>query len=199
MGKPEILLASASPRRRELLEQIGVDYRLVRVDVPEAPAAGESPEEFVLRVSLDKARAGREALHAAGAPGADLALPVLGADTAVVLDRDVLGKPRDREDAMAMLERLSGRTHTVLTGVALVREREATRLSVNRVTFRSISPAERTAYCDRGEALDKAGSYGIQGLAAVFISRVEGSYSGVMGLPLFETAELLNEFGIELL
>lgn len=192
-----IYLASASPRRRELLEQIGVRYRLLCVDIPEQPGAGESPEEFVLRLALEKARAGRELLKS-GDNYPDTGGPVLGADTVVVLDGDILGKPGDREHALAMLSHLSGRTHQVLTGVALVGSAgdESSRLSVSRVSFRNITLDEIESYWESGEPADKAGGYAIQGLAAAFIERLEGSYSGVMGLPLFETAELLGEYGL---
>ncbi len=187
----DIYLASASPRRRELLGQIGVRYELLKVDVPELRDPAESPEEYVLRVALAKARAGSALLKA------DDSHPVLGADTAVVLGHEVLGKPRDRDDALAMLRRLAGREHLVLSGVALVGgDQEQSRLSVSHVRFRPIGDDEALAYWHTGEPADKAGSYAIQGLAAMFIERLEGSYSGVMGLPLYETAQLLAQFGI---
>ena len=188
----DIYLASASPRRRELLEQIGVCYRQLPLDVPEVPAAGEVPEMYVLRVALEKARAGRTTL------AADDNIPVLGADTAVVIDGEVLGKPRDRKDALAMLARLSGRWHQVMSAVAVVgtEGEELSRLNVSNVQFRVVAHEEAEAYWQSGEPVDKAGGYAIQGRAAVFIERLEGSYSGVMGLPLFETAELLERVGI---
>jgi septum formation protein len=174
----DIYLASASPRRRELLEQIGVRYALLKVDVPELREPAESPEEYVL---LE--------------PGESR--PVLGADTAVVLGNEVLGKPRDRDDALAMLKRLAGGEHLVLSGVALVdRDQEQSRLSVSHVRFRPIGDDEALAYWHTGEPADKAGGYAVQGLAAMFIERLEGSYSGVMGLPLYETAQLLAQFAI---
>lgn len=188
---PLLYLASASPRRRDLLEQIGVAYRPLAVTVDETPRRGESPEIYVLRLALDKARAGHARLPAAEAGW------VLGADTSVVVGGEILGKPRDRAEGVAMLRRLSGVIHHVYTGVALVgQDREGTRLSVSAVSFRSLSPQECEAYWRSGEPAGKAGGYAIQGRAAMFISRVEGSYSGVMGLPLFETAELLREFGL---
>ena len=188
----DIYLASASPRRRELLEQIGVRYRQLRVDVPEVPQPQEVAEMYVLRVALAKARAGW-ALLAAGER-----MPVLGADTAVVSDGAVLGKPRDRSDALAMMARLSGQWHQVISAVAVVgpEGEEHSRLSVSAVQFRPVTREEAEAYWQSGEPVDKAGGYAIQGRAAVFIERLEGSYSGVMGLPLFETAELLERFGI---
>lgn len=190
-GAPQLYLASQSPRRRELLQQIGVTHEVLAVTVDETPHPGETAREYVVRVALEKARAGRALL----APGH--ALPVLGADTSVVVADTVLGKPVDRADAIAMLTRLSGGTHAVLSAVALVGPGgEATRLSTSHVTFRTLTERECAAYWGTGEPADKAGAYAIQGLAAVFIARLEGSYSGVMGLPLYETAELLKESGI---
>lgn len=190
---PRLYLASASPRRGELLAQIGVAYERRRVAVDEGVQVGESPEAFVVRVALDKARAGLQALPVA----AEVPVRVLGADTVVVVDTVILGKPCDRTQALAMLRLLSGRTHRVLSGVALVGGgHEATRLSTSRVCFRDIDEAEARDYWASGEPADKAGGYAIQGRAAVFIVRLEGSYSGVMGLPLYETAELLYEAGI---
>ncbi|BAZ93396.1 uncharacterized protein FOKN1_0996 [Thiohalobacter thiocyanaticus] len=187
-----ILLASASPRRRELLNQLGVPHRAVPVDIDETPLPGEPVEALVCRLALDKARA------LAAKTVAEL--PVLGADTLISLDGRPLGKPADRADGMAMLAQLSGREHEVLSAVALVvGGREALRLNRNRVRFRELEPAECAAYWTTGEPADKAGAYAIQGRAAMFVSRLEGSYTGVMGLPLFETAELLREAGVALL
>jgi septum formation protein len=188
--RTSLYLASASPRRRELLKQIGVAYRLAAVTVDETPYPGEPPEKYVIRLALDKARAAR-----AGLP-ADEEAWVLGADTCVVVDDEILGKPGDRAEGIAMLRRLSGETHHVYSAVALVSgEREGSRLSVSAVSFRPVSPQECEDYWRSGEPADKAGGYAIQGKGAMFVSRLEGSYSGVMGLPLFETAELLREFG----
>lgn len=183
----DIHLASQSPRRRELLAQIGIRHDVVAVAVDENTRPGEAPAEYVLRLALAKARAGR-ALRSDR--------PVLGADTAVVTDDEVLGKPRDRSDGIAMLARLSGREHRVLTAVALVGEREETRLSVSHVRFRAVEAAEAAAYWATGEPADKAGGYAVQGLGAIFVESIAGSYSGVMGLPLFETGELLRRAGI---
>jgi septum formation protein len=191
--RPRVYLASRSPRRRELLHQIGVAHRLLDIEVDERVREGESPSDYVLRVSQDKAVAGLEACHGAAK------LPVLAADTCVVTDNQMLGKPADREEGLWMLRRLSGSTHRVYTAVALDNGRLATRLSVSEVSFRPLSEAEIAAYWASGEPADKAGGYAIQGLAAQFIRELRGSYSGVMGLPLFETAELLAEAGIELL
>lgn len=192
--EPDIFLASESPRRRALLEQLGVRYEAVSQDVEETLDPGESPEVFVIRLALEKARAGLANL------GQKPVRPVLGADTVVVLDDEVLGKPRDESDALSMLEQLSGREHRVLTGLAVVDdENEATRLSVSTVTFREIPENERRAYWESGEPRDKAGAYAIQGRGGVFVERLDGSYSGVMGLPLFETGDLLGEFRVDYL
>jgi septum formation protein len=194
MGEtPQVFLASASPRRQALLTQIGIGYTLLHAEVDEAWLPGEPAEDYVRRVALEKARAGRALLS--GQAG----LPVLGADTAVVADGRIMGKPRDRDEGIDMLLSLSGRSHQVLSAVALSAAREAVRVSESRVTFRTLTRAQCAAYWDTGEPLDKAGGYAIQGRAAVFVSRLEGSYSGVMGLPVYETAELLREFGIEVL
>jgi septum formation protein len=183
----DVHLASQSPRRRELLAQIHVRHDVIAVAVDETPRAGEAPAEYVLRLALVKARAGHRLRPDR---------PVLGADTAVVLDERILGKPRNRQDAAAMLAQLSGREHRVLTAVALVGEREETRLSVSHVRFRPIDAAEAAAYWATGEPADKAGGYAVQGLGAVFIESIAGSYSGIVGLPLFETGELLRRAGI---
>lgn len=191
MTAPPLLLASRSPRRQALLAQIGVRFRTVAIDIDETPGARESPADFVCRLALEKAETGRRHCGTSAA--------VLGADTTVVVDGDMLGKPRDAAHAEAMLERLSGRGHHVFTGVALTIKATELRLSESRVWFRPTTARERAAYCATGEPLDKAGGYAIQGLAAVFVSRLEGSFSGVTGLPLFETAELLSGAGIDIL
>ena len=198
MSGPQIYLASTSPRRRELLAQLGIRFEVVSQDIPEIREGHETPEQYVERLALAKARAGLIVL------GKGASAPVLGADTAVVVDNEVLGKPRDEQDALAMLERLSGRSHRVLSAVAVVarvdlgQDRHLVKTSESHVVFRSTTADERKAYWLSGEPADKAGAYGIQGLAAVFIERLVGSYSGVMGLPLYETAELLRRFGIEI-
>jgi septum formation protein len=185
-----VYLASASPRRRELLRQIGVPFRLIAGEVDEGLLQDEIPETYVSRLAAAKALAGWQIGRKADAP-------VLAADTAVVFDGRILGKPLDRNDAEHMLLRLSGRTHEVLTAVALRSDAGLeTRVSRSWVTFRTIDAAEARAYWDTGEPCDKAGGYAIQGYAAVFVARLEGSYSGVMGLPLFETAELLKLAGL---
>src|ERR1700722_5348673 len=190
MSSDFVYLASGSPRRRELLQQIGVSFRLVGRSVDETVRLAENAPAYVLRLAAAKADAGWQTSGAGDAP-------VLAADTAVVLDGKILGKPADRQDAEAMLRQLSGRTHEVLTAIAL---RTAggveSRISRSEVTFRRIAADEAGDYWETGEPGDKAGAYAIQGLAAVFISDLRGSYSGVMGLPLFETAELLDQAGV---
>lgn len=186
-----LYLASGSPRRRELLTQIAVPFLTQIAPIDENALPGESPIAYVERLARAKAQAGLAAL----ADTADAV--VLGADTAVVLDGRILGKPVDRDDGLATLSALSGRTHQVLTAVALVsRERLESRVVTSQVTFRALNQAEIEAYWASGEPQDKAGCYGIQGLAAVFVSQLHGSYSAVVGLPLCETAALLAEFAI---
>lgn len=193
MSSGRLLLASRSPRRRALLAQIGVPHGVLDIEIDETPRPAESPGACALRLASAKALAG--AAHADCQP-ADV---VLAADTLVVLDGRLLGKPRDRNEGLAMLADLAGRSHQVLTAVALVAAgRLESRLCRSTVTFRDITVAERERYWASGEPLDKAGGYAIQGLGAVLVARLEGSYSGVMGLPLFETAELLGPAGIDI-
>lgn len=188
----DLCLASASPRRQELLQQLGFRFALLRgIDVDETPRAGEGAAALAERLARAKALAGWERA------GPRDRAPVLGADTVVVAGRRILGKPADRADFVAMLGALGGRDHQVLTAVAVTDgERLRTRLSRTRVRMRRISHAELDAYWATGEPADKAGGYAIQGHAAAFIARIEGSYSGVMGLPLYETAQLLAGFGV---
>lgn len=187
----ELFLASASPRRRELLAQIAVPCVTQIASIDENPLPAEPAAAYVERLAREKACAGLLAL------GGRKDAVVLGADTAVVLDGRILGKPTGFAESRAMLQALSGRSHQVMTAVALVSGgREAARVVSSEVSFRPISEAEIEAYWASGEPRDKAGSYGIQGLAAVFVNRLQGSYSAVVGLPLCETAELLGEFGI---
>jgi septum formation protein len=189
----DIILASASPRRQELLSQIGVRFRQQVAEVDESRFENESAGDYVARVALEKARAIQ------GQFGHD-GMPVLGADTAVVIDDRVLGKPDNADHAGAMLRMLSARMHRVLSAVAVIRgDREAVQVHESSVWFRSLSASEIDAYWRSGEPRDKAGAYAIQGIGAIFVERLEGSYSGVMGLPLFETARLLRAFGIRVL
>lgn len=193
MPFPQLYLASGSPRRAQLLDQLGVDYAVLSVDVDETRTSDETPVQFAERLALDKARAGLLSVPA------ESPCPVLGADTIVVVDDTVMGKPADCTEAIDMLMTLSGRYHEVITAVALVAQHEAVVSQSSRVAFRTLTLEECVAYWDTGEPCDKAGSYAVQGLAAMFISRLEGSYSGVMGLPLYETAELMRQFGITIL
>ena len=186
---PSLILASASPRRRELLEQIGLSFQVHPVDIDETPHEGEAADLYVLRMAREKA------LACLGGHGVDNAL-VLGADTSVVMEGRIMGKPRDRQQARAMLERLSGRRHHVMSGVALaagdaVRERVVS----TAVAFRRLSEPEIEAYLATDEPWDKAGAYGIQGRGGIFVERIEGSYSAVVGLPLEATADLLSQTG----
>lgn len=188
-----LYLASASPRRQELLRQLGVSFEVRPSNLDEVRVPGESPEAYVQRVAADKARHVARQLEADGVSSA----VVLGADTEVVLGDEVLGKPRDRAAAQAMLVRLSGHTHRVLTGICLVTPAgEHRALSESRVSFAPLAPEEIEYYVATGEADDKAGGYAIQGRAAGFIARLEGSYSGVMGLPLHELREILKQAGV---
>jgi septum formation protein len=191
MNAPQLILASASPRRRELLTQIGIEFQQQVADIDETQRPGELPIDYVSRMALEKART----VHAV----AQADVPVLGADTSVVIDGRVLGKPADYPHAHEMLRQLSGRSHEVLSAVALVYGREAVAVNQSKVWFRDIGDSEIEAYWRSGEPRDKAGAYAIQGLAATFIQQLEGSYSAVMGLPLYETARLLQEFGIQIL
>ncbi|MBR9830374.1 MAG: septum formation inhibitor Maf [Oceanospirillales bacterium] len=184
----ELILASASPRRRELLTQIGVSFRCDPVDIDETPTAQESARDYVERLALEKAQA---CLHRHGDA------VILGSDTSVVVDGCILGKPVDEDDAVQMLQRLSGRCHQVMTAIAVVSaQQQQVQTVVTDVTFVTLDEARCRAYWRTGEPCDKAGAYGIQGLGAVLVKRIEGSYSAVVGLPLMETADLLQQFDI---
>lgn len=189
-----IYLASRSPRRAELLRQIGVEFSVYALDIDESRRAGESPAAYVCRLAESKARAAAAALEPT-----DAGYRVLAADTTIAIDGDIIGKPADAGGCRCILERLSARQHMVLTAVALALPGQiALRLSQNRVSFRALSAPEIEAYCACDEPMDKAGAYAIQGKAAIFVEHLEGSYSSVMGLPLFETADLLRQSGVEL-
>ena len=194
-----IYLASQSPRRRQLLEQIGVQHQLLLPDpnedaeALEAVRGGEAPARYVQRVTSLKLDAAMVRLKALGLPSA----PVLCADTTVALGRDILGKPQDAAEARAMLARLAGTRHRVLTAIAVQKGRERlTALSESQVLFAPMTPAQIRAYVASGEPMGKAGAYGVQGLAAAHIAHIRGSYSGIMGLPLFEAAQLLRQVGV---
>jgi septum formation protein len=202
--RPSVYLASKSPRRQELLRQLGVEFDELllreapgrRRDIVEALRKGELPREYVKRIARLKASVGWHRMERRGlAPK-----PVLGADTEVVLDGAVLGKPADAAAAVAMLAAMSGRTHEVITAVAIRWQTQiAQAMSTSRVTFRAIAHDEIERYVATGEPFDKAGSYAIQGKAAAFVQHLEGSYSGVVGLPLFEMAEILTRIGFPVL
>jgi len=185
----DIILASASPRRAELLSQIGISYQIQAVDIDESSLPNETPEALVQRLAREKSCAVKNAQ-----------IPVLGSDTLGVLDGELLVKPLDYQHALSMLSTMSGRWHEILTAVAITYSGETKlKLNRNRVLFRQISNEEILAYWKSGEPQDKAGAYAIQGLGACFIERIEGSYSGIMGLPLFETSQLLEQFGISVI
>jgi len=185
---PELVLASASPRRCDILHALGLTFSVQSISIDERPRAGELPQELVVRLAIQKAAAATVLGHFA----------VLGSDTIVVLDDSILGKPRDRHDGVDMLLRLSGRSHLVLTAVALrTNEGTATALASTKVQFRDINRDEATRYWHSGEPRDKAGGYGIQGMGGMFVAAINGSFSAVMGLPVFETAALLRAVGIE--
>lgn len=191
----KIYLASRSPRRGELLRQIGVDFDVLPSDVDESVRPGEAPEHYVMRLAHEKAGVCAQRIAADGL----IAMPVLAADTTVCADGEILGKPESDIDACAMLRAMSDRWHTVHTGIALAFDgRIEVALSSTQVEMAPLTEAEINAYVASGEPRDKAGAYGIQGLASIFIRRIEGSYSGVMGLPLHETAQLLKKSGIHL-
>lgn len=188
MPPVDLLLASQSPRRQELLRQIGVRFAVIKVQVPEIHEAGESAADYVSRLALDKAGAGNTLRPD---------LPVLGADTVVVHRGMILEKPRDRQHALAMLANLAGDTHQVLTGIAVCHKgRRQVKVVTSEVRFRAIEPAEAECYWETGEPCDKAGGYGIQGMGAVFVAHLAGSYSNVVGLPLTETQALLADFQV---
>lgn len=196
VGSKIIYLASKSPRRRELLKQIGVQYELLlmretapRVDIDESPRPEETPHAYVERVVRLKADVALRAMRDRKLPDR----PILTADTTVTLDGHILGKPENQDDAISMLKRLSGQTHQVLTAVMVTTEKDQHKiLTTSFVTFAQLSEEEIRAYVESGEPMDKAGAYGVQGRAARFISKLSGSYSGVVGLPLYETANLLK-------
>jgi septum formation protein len=184
-----LILASASPRRRELLNQLGIHHEPLPTAIPESPFSGEAPERYVRRIAAEKSLIAQRRI------GDER--PVLAADTEVVLEDDILGKPLDEAHALTMLTRLSGRTHRVLSAVSLrAGNRHWDALSISEVRFRTLGQDEIAAYWATGEPRDKAGAYAIQGLGALFVEHLSGSYSGVMGLPLRETGDLLRRIGL---
>ena len=185
-----LYLASKSPRRQLLLSKITSNFRILNTDIEEIPKANETPHEYIVRVARDKAYAARKLIN-------DNEL-VIAADTEVILNGSILGKPADTSAAVSILEKLSNTTHEVITVVVILGDELYQVINTNRVTFRKTTNEERLWYCDNFSPLDKAGAYGIQDAAAAFIDRFEGSYSGVMGLPLFDTRELLIKSGVPL-
>ena len=188
----DIYLASQSPRRSELLKQLGVHFAVRIADIDESVLPAESAEKYVQRLATEKANALWSSLSEGSRH------PVLGADTTVCIDGEILGKPVDRDEGIVMLRRLSGQQHEVLSGVAMIGETHSVCVNVSKVSFRVLSDAEIEAYWATGEPVGKAGGYAIQGYAAAFVSELHGSYSGVMGLPLYETAKLLSEHNISI-
>jgi septum formation protein len=186
----QIILASASPRRKELLDQIRVTYTVYPVDLDETPLPNETPLDYVQRLAAEKSAACRAQLNTE--------IPVLAADTAVVLGSAIMGKPKDKADALTMLTQLSGKTHQVYSAVSLRGREHGQAVSLTEVTFRCLTAREMLDYWNSEEPLDKAGGYAIQGRGGIFVESIKGSFSGVVGLPLFETAELLSNQGIEL-
>lgn len=190
---PSIYLASQSPRRRELLQQIGVSHQVIGADVTEIPHTNESPSDYVQRLAREKAQAGWNSVLRLKLDSK----PVLGADTIVVINNEILEKPQDAEHAAVMLRKLAGADHQVMTAVAMIVEETCTvKLSVTDVVFRPLGEDEIAAYWKTGEPCDKAGGYAIQGLGAVFVQQIRGSYTGVVGLPIEQTVALLEEFAI---
>ncbi len=191
--KIQLYLASKSPRRQELLQQIGVRFMQIDVDVSEERLLQEKAQDYVSRIALEKARAGSRL------PGLIKDIPILGSDTIVVVDNNILVKPKDFNDAIEILTLLSGRSHKVLTAISVIHHEAWSCVSETTVTFRDLSENEIEAYCFSDEPWDKAGAYAIQGKAAIFIKEIKGSYSGVMGLPIFETSQCLQKAGITFL
>ena len=189
--QPMVYLASASPRRQELLAQISLPFALLPQQINETSHTNEAPQDYVLRMAREKAQAALQDPHCT------LAIPVLAADTSVICHNNILGKPADMDEALHMLTLLSGRRHQVLTAIAIAtRQKIQLKLATTDVYFRTITPGEMQAYWQTGECQDKAGAYAIQGKGAMFINRIEGSYSNVVGLPLFETVQLLAACGV---
>ena len=186
----QIILASASPRRQELLDQIKVTYKVYPVDLDETPLPDEAPLAYVRRLAAAKSAACRAKLNTD--------IPVLAADTAVILGDAIMGKPKNQADAVAMLTQLSGKTHQVYSAISLRGREHGQAVSITEVTFRRLTEQQILDYWHSGEPQDKAGSYAIQGRGAMFVAAIKGSFSGVVGLPLFETAQLLANQGIEL-
>ena len=192
-NKIQLYLATKSPRRQEILKQMGVTFTQINIDISEERLLQENAQDYVSRIALEKARA------ASREENLDQNIPILGSDTIVVLDNKIMGKPKDFNDAVDMLTRLSGRSHKVLTALSVIHDKAWSCINETMVTFRNLSDDEIEAYCFSDEPWDKAGAYPIQGQAAIFIKEIKGSYSGVMGLPIFETAQCLQKAGVKIL
>jgi septum formation protein len=199
MDNLQLYLASRSPRRRILIEQLGVHYKTLDVDVDERPHEGENPSDYVARLAMEKAKNGWDQVG-------NGKIPVVGADTCIVFNDQIIGKVDSREQSRALLKQFSANSHQVLTGIAMIGEKlegnrpalkQRVRVNNSNVTFRALTEEECERYWETGEPVGKAGGYAIQGIAAAFIEKIEGSYSGVMGLPLCELSELMSEFGIK--
>lgn len=199
MDNLQLYLASRSPRRRILIEQLGISCKTLDVDVDEQPHEGENPADYVARLAIEKAKTGWDQVSGG-------AIPVVGADTCIVLNEQIIGKVDSRVQSRLLLKQFSAASHQVLTGIAMVGQKlegnraelkQLVRVNNSRVTFRTLTEEECERYWDTGEPTGKAGGYAIQGIAAAFINKLEGSYSGVMGLPLCELSELMSEFGIK--
>ncbi len=187
----QIILASSSPRRAELLTQLGVNYEVCHVDIDETPFQNELAVDYVQRVAAEKSAASTNLKNSG--------LPILAADTAVILNNQIMGKPENQDHAAQMLSSLSGTTHQVYSAISFRGKQHWQRVNITEVTFRVIQPVEIAAYWRTLEPYDKAGGYAIQGLGSIFIESIKGSFSAVMGLPLFETAELLTKQGIKVI
>ena len=182
----KIYLASKSPQRHTLLKQISIDFELINIDIDESVNKNEMPSDYVRRIATEKAKAGKEL--------SKNNLPVLAADTAIILDNTVLGKAESKIDAIHMLNKLSGRTHDVLSAVTVIGKKKITKVNTSKITFKKLSKDDISFYCSTGEPINRAGGYAIQGKGAILIKKLEGSYSGVMGLPLEETNQLLSNY-----
>ena len=182
----KIYLASKSPRRHRLLKQISIDFEVININIDESVNKNEMPLDYVRRIATEKAKVGKEL--------SKNNLPVLAADTAIILDNIVLGKAESKEDAIQMLNKLSGRTHDILSAVTLIGKKKITKVNTSKITFKILNKDDISFYCSTDEPIGKAGGYAIQGKGAILIKKLEGSYSGVMGLPLEETYQLLSDY-----
>ncbi|WP_101775735.1 Maf family protein [Pasteurella oralis] len=199
MINPQFYLASSSPRRAQLLQNLGFQFEIFSCEIDETPRLNEEGKDYVLRMAVEKNQVARQKWQQDNLSQDASYLPFLSADTSVILDGNILGKPQDKVDAAQMLRALSGRSHQVITVICLADQQQIkTAVQITQVYFKTLTDDEIQGYIATGEPMDKAGAYGIQQLGGVFVERIEGSFSGVMGLPVFETVELLKEFGVDL-